>query len=327
MLRDSYVCDIDLKTGLCARHSLYSWKILFDHGTENYELIFSASSAMEEKQWKTEIIKCAAEIVERGACGPSAYSFVSLALLPLNMSPQDGPALTRMPSTPSFAATRPRSNSKEVCIRRTNYPNSAEDSISQADGDQQLTRARSVYSRRNPTVLTPRRQDRIRLEKFIADVYTRDVLPFPGMALAKGDILSRTGSLIRRFSLHTGFARRSSSLSTTHTQPIVGETTEEADHHGDDGRPSDGTLGELSMNQERRSSPAREHAIQGAAASPGSKSPHKRASPTHLSVRSSTSAGSTQTGNPWPGLRRKRDVLHAVVFQRRKSSFFKENEA
>ena len=312
-----------MKIGLCARDSLFSWKILFDCETGSHELIFSASSATEEKQWKTEIIKCAADLADGAQRGNTfrkdAYFFVSLALEPLPTRPEGGRPLTRIPTTPSFASTRPRSNSKEVCIRNTNYPNSAaEDSPSHAD-DEQISRARSVYSRRNPIVLTPRRQDRIRLEKFIADVYTRDMLPFPGMALARGDILSRTGSLIRRFSIHTGFSRRSSSLSMTHAHdnsPVEG-----TNHARDNEGAGNNTLSDLLTNQERKGPSSREHKFQGMAKSPGWMSPRKRVSRTATDPSVLCNAGSDSR----QGQGKKRDLLHAVLFRgHRRSSSSKE---
>lgn len=190
------------------------------------ELIFSASSATEEKQWKTEIIKSAAALAEAGQAAPPeprTHFFLSLNLVPLEPLPDQAPSLARRPSINSLAASRSKSDLQEVYIRKTNYPNSTEEAGFQADG-QQLGRTKSVQSNRAPAVLAPRRQDRIRLERFISDVYTRDVLPFPGMILAKGDILSRTGSLIRRISFHTGFNRRSSSFSTTCARSIGADT-------------------------------------------------------------------------------------------------------
>lgn len=70
-------------------------------------------------------------------------------------------------------------------------------------------------------LLTTRRNDRVRLERFISDVYTRDVLPFPGMVLGKGDLL-RPGAIMRGFSLRGGFGRRATSLTTPH-RPVVAE--------------------------------------------------------------------------------------------------------
>lgn len=308
--------------GLCARDSQFSWKILFDHGGLNFELLFSASSATEEKQWKTEIIKSAAELVQDGArnvvSNPDTYFFVTLALMPLNIppesSPEETPSLPRTPSMPFLAATRPRSNSREVCIKKTNYPNNNEDSVFQ-DGEQPK-RSRSVYSRREPPALTPRRQDRIRLEKFIADIYTRDVLPFPGMALAKGDILSRTGSLIRRFSLQ-GFRRRSSSFGTTHTNFSI----EEANHARDDEIRGNSTLAESSINQERMDTPRDapgNHAI--------AKTVSARASGSDLSVHNTESK---HGGDSRLGPQKKRDshTLRAAFLRGNLRPSLKENES
>ena len=69
-------------------------------------------------------------------------------------------------------------------------------------------------------ILAPKRADRIRMESSLADVWTRDLLPYPGMSSNRGEHLirssassmmrklsraSRTGSLKKRSGSHTGF--------------------------------------------------------------------------------------------------------------------------
>lgn len=82
-----------------------------------------------------------------------------------------------------------------------------------------VSRTQSLMITDQTAILAPKRQDRIRIERSLADIWTKDVLPYPGMTQGKGENTIRTsaGSLMRRLSLHPAFSRRSSSLATTVT--------------------------------------------------------------------------------------------------------------
>ncbi|ODH52599.1 hypothetical protein GX48_01084 [Paracoccidioides brasiliensis] len=86
-----------------------------------------------------------------------------------------------------------------------------------------LRRSQSVQLARQVVILTPKRQDRIRLEKWLYDVWTCDVLPYPGMPAWRGEHLIRSSaeSFIRRLSSRRPFTRRSSSLTTTLTSKSI----------------------------------------------------------------------------------------------------------
>ncbi|RJE19559.1 hypothetical protein PHISCL_08093 [Aspergillus sclerotialis] len=214
-----YVCDMKFDTlqngrGLCCYGCLYSWKLLFQEHDDNFELILSASSATEERQWKTEILKRTAvlsDITKPGPTDPRRYSFSSLDLAPLNRETHSAPSLARRSSMYSLGNPPVKSTLQHVVIKKTHCPNSTDEITRQVNGEIERPKLQSSQS---PLILTTRRHDRIRLERFISDVYTRDVLPFPGMTLGKGDILLRPGAIIRKFSIRpAGFGRRSTSLS------------------------------------------------------------------------------------------------------------------
>lgn len=179
----------------------------------------SASLATEEKHWKTEILKSVAVLAEMAK--PSAwdsrkYAFLNIALVPLDRIQYVAASLARRSSMDSMAISR-KCHVQQVFIKRTHCPHNSEEAISQVDGE--VERPKTSVSR-SALVVTARRMDRIRLEKLVADVYTRDVLPLPGMVLGRGDLFRR-GSLMRRLSFHTGFARRSSSVSTSRSGPVA----------------------------------------------------------------------------------------------------------
>ncbi|KAJ5593893.1 uncharacterized protein N7459_000101 [Penicillium hispanicum] len=211
----------------------FSWKLLFQEQEDNYELILSASSATEEKHWKTELLKCSAAMGETAKSGnssdPRKYSFMNLNLLPLDRAQYAVASLARRTSMDSLAISR-KFNSQYIVIKKTYSPHNSEEATSQLDGE--IERSKMPIARGSLTV-TARRVDRVRLERYMADVYTRDVLPLPGMVLGRGDLFRR-GSIMRRLSLHTGFNKRSSSVSTTHSGPVVPETRPASEYNSEE---------------------------------------------------------------------------------------------
>lgn len=143
-----------------------------------------------------------------------------LDLAPLDRDKHQSVPLIRTSSTHSLTTSNLKLNVEHVIIKRTHYPFHAEESTKSLDGE--IERSKTLPTTRSTTILAPRRQDRIRLERFIGDVYTRDVLPYPGMILTKGDYLFRAspGSLMRRISFHTPFSRRSSSITMTNMRTV-----------------------------------------------------------------------------------------------------------
>jgi len=179
----------------------------------------SASSATEEKHWKTEILKSVAALAEMatpGAWDLRKYSFLNIALVPLDRIQYAAASLARRSSMDAMAISR-KFHVQQVFIKKTHCPHNSEEAISQVDGE--VERPKTSVSR-SALAVTAKRMDRIRLERLIAEVYTRDVLPLPGMVLGRGDLFRR-GSLMRRLSFHTGFDRRSSSVSTSRSGPVA----------------------------------------------------------------------------------------------------------
>ncbi|OKO90265.1 hypothetical protein PENSUB_13398 [Penicillium subrubescens] len=193
----------------------FSWKIQFQMEEENFEFVLSASSAIEERLWKTETLKCSAALTEMGRSGgtwdPRKYSLLSLPLVPLDHVQYTVSSLARRSSMDSVAITR-RANVQPVVIKKTHFPHTTEETPNPPP-EGEIERPKTTVARGAVTV-TARRAERVRLERLISDAYTRDVLPMPGMVLCRGDLFRR-GSIMRRLSLHATFAKRSSSVSIT----------------------------------------------------------------------------------------------------------------
>ena len=93
-----------------------------------------------------------------------------------------------------------------------------------------VTRSQSHMSSNHVPTLVPRRAERIRLEVALEDVWTKDVLPFPGMANRRGEnpIRASANSVMRKLSMASiasNFSRRSpsfSSISNTRSEDSFG---------------------------------------------------------------------------------------------------------
>lgn len=160
------------------------------------------------------------QILPSESLEPRKYSVVSLDLQPLLPADDLLALLTRRCSAQSFATASIRPKQKHVIIKRTNYPSQLNDGNPIYSGE--LGRSQTSLTMRSATILNPRRYERVRLERFISDVYTRDVLPFPGMVLKGTEylLLASPGSLMRRLSLHMPLARRSSSVTTVANRSV-----------------------------------------------------------------------------------------------------------
>ncbi|KAL4913771.1 hypothetical protein BDW62DRAFT_220503 [Aspergillus aurantiobrunneus] len=205
---------------------LFSWKLLFQFHDEKFELVLSASSAAEEKQWKTGILKSAAASVD--VPNSVSYelresSFLNLGLVPEEEFSNITPQLSRRPSLQTLRTTgmqRVRSNLQPIIIRKTHCPHK-HGQTQQIDGE--LERPKVPPPVPQPFTITARRQDRIRLERAILHIYTRDALPYPGMFLATGELLFGPGSIMRHLSLRPKRYKRCSSINLPTTLQNVSE--------------------------------------------------------------------------------------------------------
>lgn len=209
------------ETGLQCHNVLHSWKLIFESSNDLYEIILSACSPVEEEKWKKPLQE------------PSASTGTTLNLLQHSKWPSERTAMflfdlkslgpvyghadsfVRRLSVQRAATVGTRSGTCQVIIRNTANPVEGEDSRS--DAAYAINRSQSLLSTQRVVVLAPKRSERIRLEHYLSDVWTRDVLPFPGMIATRGGNILRAsaGSLVRRLSrasMHGPFSRRSTSI-------------------------------------------------------------------------------------------------------------------
>lgn len=215
-------------------YCVFSWKLLFQLREEKFELVLSASSAAEEKQWKTGILKSVAASVDVPNAISSEQrrcSFLALDVMPEEEVPELVPQLSRRPSLQTLGTIgmqRARSNLQAIIIRKTHCPHK-HSQTQQIDGELERYKIPSFVSQ--PLTFMARRQERIRLERAILHIYTRDALPYPGMFLATGELLFGSSSIMRHLSLRSKRYNRSSSINLPATLQNISEpqTIDEAD--------------------------------------------------------------------------------------------------
>lgn len=103
----------------------------------------------------------------------------------------------------------------QVIIRNTNSKDLANPVVSAS-----INRSQSLLTTNRVPILAPSRADRIRLESILADVWTREFLPYPGMgSRGRNEILTRASasSIMRKLSvvsIASNFTKRSGSMAS-----------------------------------------------------------------------------------------------------------------
>jgi len=145
------------------------------------------------------------------------FTAVTSSFKPVGVVFGQAGTLARRLSIQRAATVGNRTNMCQVIIRNTHKPQDSRDSRDPSAAS--ISRSESLLTTRKTVILTPKRNERIRLEHALGDIWTRDKLPYPGMTTSRSGQIIRAsaGSLVRKLSLasmHGPFARRSMSLTT-----------------------------------------------------------------------------------------------------------------
>lgn len=184
-----------------------------------YEIILSACSLAEEEQWRLRLQSNILDPDDLNSGLPITAVSPELNLQPCCTSFGQDNSLNRSLSIQRAATVGSRGTMCQVIIRNTHNPQDLQDFRRQSPVT--INRSHSHLSTHRVSVLSPKRSERSRLESSLADVWTRDKLPYPGMIASKGGQIIRAsaGSLARKLSLasiHRPFSRRSSSFTLSH---------------------------------------------------------------------------------------------------------------
>ncbi|KAI4207062.1 MAG: hypothetical protein LQ346_000780 [Caloplaca aetnensis] len=224
-LTDSQVEQADDGRGLQCHTASFSWKLIFESSQHLYELIFCACSSKEEQTWTRAIIQCAERTsrMQREDALPLAPIYTTLII-------------DAKPLCPVFGMFG------SVIIRNTTAAKENNDDSDSMLGS--IGRSKSVLTASRIPVLAPKRTERSRMEASLADVWSRERLPFPGMSTHRGDhpLRASASSMIRRFSrasIGSTFTKRSVSMvSVAESKPGASVPDLKKIGEGDDDRDS-----------------------------------------------------------------------------------------
>ncbi|OTA53570.1 Dbl homology domain-containing protein [Hypoxylon sp. EC38] len=215
-LNDIKIEEVDNGRGLQCHTAPFSWKLVFECDHQLYEIIMTACSSKEEIEWRTRLAQYNS-VESNESSEPVFYSSIFLNIKSLGAIFGKPGTIARRLSIHRATTVGPKSPLYQVILKNTSTmkDNSSTNSSSQINRSQSLLTTNS----RIP-VLAPSRGDRARVEALLADVWSRKVLPFPGItSRSRSEHLVRTSasSVMRKLSvasITSSFAKRSVSATT-----------------------------------------------------------------------------------------------------------------
>ncbi|KAH7137148.1 RSP protein [Dactylonectria estremocensis] len=166
--------DVDNGRGLQCHTAPFSWKLVFEGDHQLYELIMTACSSREETKWRERLCQQVGQ--EPDAIDPNLYNSLSLNMKSLGTVFGKPGTVARRISIHRATTVGPKSPLCQVVLKNTSIATNHVPSQTRINRSQSLLTTNS----RIP-VLAPARSERTRLEILLADIWSRDVLPFPGM--------------------------------------------------------------------------------------------------------------------------------------------------
>ncbi|CZT08433.1 uncharacterized protein RCO7_08214 [Rhynchosporium graminicola] len=223
-LSDVRIEEVDNGRGLQCHTAPCSWKLIFESDHQLFEITMSACSPKEEHEWRSRLAHHSGR--DNLDVGEQAL-FTSLLMPVKPMGAVFGKPGTVARRISIHRATTIGSMSGlcQVIIKNTSAFKEPAPSTS-------INRSQSLLTTNRIPVLAPSRADRIRLEGLLADVWTREILPYPGMtSRARSEHLVRASasSIMRKLSvasIASNFTKRSGSLASLHMTAEDDETGE-----------------------------------------------------------------------------------------------------
>jgi hypothetical protein len=207
--------------GLQCHTAPHTWKLVFEHGHRLHEIIASACSSLEEEIWKKQLrerIICEThDFVEGQSTMHDMFSSLSLDIKSIGPVFGHANSLVRRMSVHRAATLGSKTHLSQVIIKNTQAQKMSEPPPAFAPN--LVTRSQSHMSSNHVVTLAPRRAERIRLETALEEVWTKDILPFPGMGnrRVENPIRASANSVMRKLSMASiasNFSRRSPSFSS-----------------------------------------------------------------------------------------------------------------
>ncbi|KAL5611590.1 hypothetical protein BROUX41_000826 [Berkeleyomyces rouxiae] len=209
--------EVDNGKGIQCHTAPFSWKLVFEHNHQLYELILTACSPKEELEWKSRLKSCMDASPEwKDVPDHGDRSFLDIDIKSLGtIFGMPGTATHRI-SIHRASTIGSKSQMCQVILKNTCVLKEAK-----STNGTSINRSHSLLASNNRiAVLAPTRAERARLEAMLSDIWSKEVLPFPGMttrARSEHVVRSTTSSMIRRLSvasITSTFTRRTNSLAS-----------------------------------------------------------------------------------------------------------------
>ncbi|TDZ23565.1 T-lymphoma invasion and metastasis-inducing protein 1 [Colletotrichum orbiculare MAFF 240422] len=216
--------ETDNGRGLQCHSAPFSWKLVFECDSQLYEVLMTACTPREQDEWRTRLANPAKR--EEDPVDPSLYSSMSLPIRSLGTVFRKPGTVARRISIHRATTVGPKSPLCQVMLKNTTV---LRDSSDTGPGSS-INRSQSLLTTtaRIP-LIAPARGERTRLETLLSDIWSRDVLPFPGMtSRSRSEHLMRSSAstMMRKLSvasIASSFAKRSNSVAS------IGKFAEEDD--------------------------------------------------------------------------------------------------
>ncbi|KFZ11915.1 hypothetical protein V501_04491 [Pseudogymnoascus sp. VKM F-4519 (FW-2642)] len=222
---DIRIEEADNGKGIQCHTAPYSWKIVFECDHQLFEIIFSACSSKEELEWRNRLNICTSRD-HTDSYDQAFMTTVSLGIKSLGTVFGKPGTVARKLSIRRATTVGPKSPLCQVIIKNT----SATKDTATPSPNAAVNRSQSLLGTNRIPVLAPSRAERVRLERLLSDVWTKQILPYPGMsgrARSEHIVRSSASSMMRKLSVASftsNFAKLSgSAVSPQHASGSPGE--------------------------------------------------------------------------------------------------------
>ncbi|KAK6083830.1 RhoGEF domain-containing protein [Seiridium cupressi] len=212
--------EADNGRGLQCHTAPFSWKLVFEINHQLYEIVMTACTPKEEHEWRSRLANSIpSELQEPGE--PLFCSALSMNIKSLGTVFGKPGSVARRLSIHRATTVGPKSPLCQVILKNTTTMRDPSNSASDAP----INRSQSLLTTTSRIpILAPPRGERARLEAQLSDVWSRKVLPFPGITTrSRSEHLVRTSAstMMRKLSVASitnSFAKRSGSSPSASTE-------------------------------------------------------------------------------------------------------------
>ncbi|SPN96899.1 uncharacterized protein DNG_00418 [Cephalotrichum gorgonifer] len=234
-LASAKVEEVDDGRGLQCHTALYSWKVVFECDCQLYEIIMTACTPKEELEWRCRLTSPFMD--QEGPKESNWLGWLSMDIKPLGTVFGKPGTVARRLSIRRATTIGPKSSQWQVILKNTYV--TKEPSHASAATTASINRSQSLLTTHHRTpILAPPRSERARIEGLLCDVWSRDILPFPGMtnrSRSEHLVRSSASSMMRRLSvasIASSFGRRPGSYTSLHKAMTDTDTGEGDDDSG-----------------------------------------------------------------------------------------------